>query len=96
MFQAEDGVQVPAGKIPESNQDNNLYTMAEGALPAQAEDEVQVPAGNIPESNQEMLALSGYVFDEANQNVSWAMKCLLKIHVRLGHLGIKYIQRIGR
>ena len=50
-----------------------------------------LPAFSNAVDRVETLALSSYLFDESNQNLSWVMKWLLKIHVRLGHLGINYV-----
>ena len=50
---------------------------------------------NVIDSAQ-TLALSGYLYDETNQNLSWIRKCLLKMHVKLGHLGFGHVQWLGR
>ena len=42
------------------------------------------------------LALSGYLYDETNQNLFWIRKCLLKVHVKLGHLGFTHVKWLGR
>ena len=47
-------------------------------------------------SSAETLAMTGCLYDEANQNLSWAKKWLLKMHVRLGHIGFNHLQWIGR
>ena len=47
-------------------------------------------------SSAETLAMTGCLHDEANQNLSWAKKWLLKMHVCLGHIGFKHLQWIGR
>ena len=50
---------------------------------------------NVIDSAQ-TLALSGYLYDETYQNLSWIRKCLLKLHVNLGHLGFTNVQWLGR
>jgi hypothetical protein len=55
-----------------------------------------LPAFSNAVESAETLALSGSLLDEANQNLSWGMKWLLKMHVRLGHIGFSHLQWIGQ